>query len=153
MTRVYTTKNVCGNTTTNHYGLLPVYYHPPLPIALRGASVWSKNKGGGGAEKDHKKDKQVSSLYEDFCYYYYNVMSSHNARSGRAQLYSSKPLNAFNTLDFRRSSPDASLHGCWCDKHAEQNHANREKGNFPCFHTLIWKIKNEHRRWANTVVT
>ena len=123
----------------------------PLPSG-GGGSVWSKNKGGGGAEKDHKKDKQVSSLYEDFCYYYYNVMSSHNARSGRAQLYSSKPLNAFNTLDFRRSSPDASLHGCWCDKHAEQNHANREKGNFPCIHTLIWKIKNEHRRWANTVV-
>ena len=123
------------------------------PLPSEAASVWSKNKGGGDAEKDHKKDKQVSSLYKDFCYYYYNVMSSHNARSGRAQLYSSKPLNAFNTLDFRRSSPDASLHGCWCDKHAEQNHANREKGNFPCFHTLIWKIKNEHRRWANTVVT
>ena len=40
MTRVYTTKNVCGNTTTNHHGLLPVYCHPPLSIAL----------GGGGAQ-------------------------------------------------------------------------------------------------------
>ena len=27
MTRVYTTKNVCGNTTTNHYGLLPNFYN------------------------------------------------------------------------------------------------------------------------------
>ena len=107
MTRVYTAKNVCGNTT----GLLPVYCQPPLPITLRGPQFGLKIRGRRGAEKDHKKDKQVSSLYKDFCYYY-NVMSSHNARSGRAQLYSSNPLNVFNTLDFRRSSPDASLYGC-----------------------------------------
>ena len=56
MTRVYTTKNVCGNTTTNHHGLLPVYCHPPLSIALGGGgSVWSKNKGEGALRRITKK--------------------------------------------------------------------------------------------------
>ena len=41
MTRVYTTKNVCGNPTTNHYGLLPVYCYPLSPLP---------SGGGGGAQ-------------------------------------------------------------------------------------------------------
>ena len=62
MTRVYTTKNVCGNPTTNHYGLLPVYCHPPLPIALRGGggSVWSKIRGEGALRRITKR--QTSEL-------------------------------------------------------------------------------------------
>ena len=42
MTRVYTTKNVCRNTTTNHQ-------------PSGGGSVWSKNKGEGALRRITKK--------------------------------------------------------------------------------------------------
>ena len=68
MTRVYTTKNVCGNTTTNHYGLLPVYCHPPLSIALGGGggSVWSKNKGEGALRRITKKTNKWAPCMKIF---------------------------------------------------------------------------------------
>ena len=61
MTRVYTTKNVCGNPTTNHYGLLPVYCYPlsPLPSG-GGGSVWSKIRGEGALRRITKR--QTSEL-------------------------------------------------------------------------------------------
>ena len=61
MTRVYTTKHVCGNPTTNHYGLLPVYCYPlsPLPSG-GGGSVWSKIRGEGALRRI--TERQTSEL-------------------------------------------------------------------------------------------